>query len=88
MSESRKGHLIFGHLFIYEGIGYYMYTVHLGSLGMIHNFQWIAGRLSCEIKNAEPLLTLHFTYLFLKKSSLFLFSSPCSTCNTYQPCAK
>jgi len=42
MSESVKGHLIFGHLFIYEGIGYYMYTVHLGSLGMIHNFQCIA----------------------------------------------
>jgi hypothetical protein len=35
-----------------------MYTVHLGSLGMIHNFQWIAGSVSLDTKKAEPLLTL------------------------------
>jgi hypothetical protein len=58
MSEPGKGYFIYGHLFIYEGIGYNMYTVHLGSLGMIHNFQWIAGSVSLDTKKAEPLLTL------------------------------
>jgi len=32
LSDSGKGHFIYGHLFIYEGIGYNMYTVNLGSL--------------------------------------------------------
>jgi len=66
MSESRKGHFIYGHLFIYEGIGYNMYTVHLGSLGMIHNFQWIADISSLEIIKAGPFLTLPLSIYITK----------------------
>jgi hypothetical protein len=50
-----------------------MYTVHLDTLGIVHNFQWIgflyltlsdisADILTLTIKKAEPFLTLPLTY--------------------------
>jgi hypothetical protein len=34
-----------------------MYTVHLGTLGIIHDFQWIAEIESYDIEKAGPFLT-------------------------------
>ena len=34
-----------------------MYSVHLDTLGIIHDFQWIAAIYSYDIKKAEPFLT-------------------------------
>jgi hypothetical protein len=41
-----------------------MYTVHLDTLGSIHDFQLIAAIYSFEIKKAGPFLTLPANLFF------------------------
>jgi hypothetical protein len=39
-----------------------MYTIHLETLGAIHDFQCIAANLSLETKKAGPFLTLFHNF--------------------------